>query len=224
MSKEDFKEGYLKALAKNHRDSVFATTTPEEQLLMLSGARLNWVGEYINDESIHWTFQSLKVDDITLSGTGPEWDRIIRSQAEMNPAKLRELMQNPEIAKVFANATNNGLPILVRKDEGKLKVLDGMNRVIYAIGQGQEEIEAYVGEREGQSRALIEAHILYDFIRAYRQRRGSTQDFKGGLRFLVESYANAHDLLRVRFSEEWVHDEEISKIITEVLNPQNSNS
>lgn len=218
MPKEDFQPNYLNQLAQNHQENVVSNRPPEELLLMYSGALLNWVGEYINDESIKWTFQNLPVDSLTLSGTGPEWDKIIRGYAEMSPAKLRELMKNEEIARVFANATNNGLPILVRKDEDNLKVLDGMNRVISAIRDGQVEIEAYIGERISEPKPIIEPHVLYDFIRAFKQRGGNAADFKGGLRFLVSSYANAKELLEKRFSEEWVHDDTTSKLIAEVLN------
>lgn len=217
MPKTDFEPGYLEKLAQNHEKKAMANTTPAEMLLVYSGALLNWVGEYINDKSINWKLQKIALDSLTLSGTGPEWDSIIRNKAQLSPAKLRDLMKDESIHAVFAGATNSGLPILVRKDGDQIKILDGMNRVISGIRDGQAEIEAYVGERTGEAEPMIEAHVIYDFIRAYKQRRGDAEEFKAALRFLVSHYVNARKLLETRFSDEWIHDEEISFLITEVL-------
>lgn len=214
---------YLEDLVQNHHDKVWKNLTPEDRLLMYSGARLNWVGEYINDENINWERRRLKIDDLTLTGTNPTWNKITIEQAERKPAKLRELMKNPKIRKVFAQSKFAKVPILVRtkeKDgETQLLVLDGMNRVIAAIRDGINEIDAYVGTRNGKPKAKIEPHVLYDLIRAYQQRGGNIDDLMAALRFLVNAYDNARGLLLERFSGDWIRDEELSKKIKEqVLN------
>ena len=219
MPSNQIPKEYLKALVQNHHDKVLKDSTPEDRLLMYSGARLNWVGEYINDKSINWELRHLKIDDITLTGTNPTWNKITLEQAERKPAKLRELMKDPKIRKVFAQSKFDKVPVLVRtreKDgETQLLVLDGMNRVIAAIRDGITEIDAYVGTRKGEPKPEIEPHVLYDLIRAYQQRGGNADDLMAALRFLVNAYDNSRDLLLTRFSGDWIRDEELSKKIRE---------
>lgn len=217
MPKSDFPDEYLKGLEENHRQKVEQALNPAERLLLYSGARLNWVGEYINDESIHWQLENIPVDNLTLTGTSPEWNAIIIDRAEKNPQKLRALLKEPDVAAMFTNSQYIDIPILVRKEENKLKVLDGMNRTIAAIRDGISEIRAYVGTREGKPSPIVEPHVLYDFIRAFQQRGGNVEDFKGGLRFLIDSYSNARDVLTNRLGPEWIRDEKIQQIIKEVI-------
>lgn len=217
MPKEDFREGYLDELANTQDAKALIGRTPSERLLVSSGALLNWTGEWINDTSVTWTFQTLKIDDITLTGMGQDWNEINLERAGKSPAKLRELIDSdPAVREKVQTATSRDFPILIRKEEDKLKVLDGMNRVISAVRDGKNEIEAYVGKRTGEAKPVLEPHVIYDFIRSYKQQRGDALDFRGGLRFLVANFANARDLLLTRFSDEWVRDEEISKIIKEI--------
>ncbi|MEX1061529.1 MAG: hypothetical protein WEC39_00205 [Patescibacteria group bacterium] len=223
MPSNQIPQKYLEDLVQNHRKKIEKDANLEDQLLMYSGARLNWVGEYINDDSINWRLQRLNVDDLTLTGTNPEWNKIILDQAERNPAKLRELMKDPKIRKIFAKSKFAEVPILARtrEKEGKtdILVLDGMNRLIAAIRDGISEIDVYVGTRVGKPKAKIEPHVLYDLIRAYQQRGGSINDLIASLRFLVDAYDNTRELLLERFNGDWIRDEELSKKIKEqVLN------
>jgi hypothetical protein len=217
MPKSEFPNEYLVALEQNHRKKVEASSDPAERLLMYSGARLNWVGEYINDESIHWKLETVPVDSLTLTGTGPEWNAITLDRAEGNPAKLRELLKTPEIRQMFESSQYVDIPILVRREEDKLKILDGMNRTIAAVRDNIPEIRAYIGTRDGNPTPIVEPHIVYDFIRAYEQRGGNEEDLKGGLRFLLNAYSNVRELLETRFDPKWVRDEKMQQIIKEVL-------
>jgi hypothetical protein len=217
VPKTDFPKEYLEGLEKNHKEKVDRTLDTAEKLLMYSGARLNWVGEYINDESVKWELKTLPVDSLTLTGTGPAWNEIIINRAEAKPSKLRELLKDPKISKMFENSSYIDIPILVRKEGEKLKILDGMNRTIAAVRDNIKEISAYVGTRLGNPQPTIEPHVVYDFIRAYYQRGGDEDDFKGGLRYLLSSYANVKDLLKTRFNSTWVRDEKVQLLIKEVL-------
>ncbi len=217
MPKTDLPEEYLRDLEENHKKKVDQSLSIVERLLMYSGARMNWVGEYINDESIRWHLEKIPVNSLTLTGTTPQWNTIIIDRAEKSPSKLRELLKEPRIAAIFANSQYIDIPILVRKDEDKLKVLDGMNRTIAAIRDGIPEIRAYVGVREGKPTLIVEPHVIYDFIRAFQRRGGNGEDFKAGLRFLVNSYSNARDVLTKRLGPEWIKDEKIQTIIREVI-------
>jgi hypothetical protein len=217
MPKSDFPEAYLTALERNHREKVEASSDPAERLLMYSGARLNWVGEYINDASIRWRLEKVPVYSLTLTGTCPEWNAIILGRAEANPAKFRELLKRPDIKTMFQASQYTDIPILIRNEYGKLKILDGMNRTIAAIRDNIRGIRAYIGTREGVPVPIIEPHVIYDFIRAFHQREGNEEDFRGGLRFLLNSYTNVRKLLEARFNSRWVEDEKIQQIIKEVL-------
>lgn len=218
MPKTDFSKEYLEGLEKNHREKVDQALDSAGKLLMYSGARLNWVGEYVNDESIKWELKTVKVDELTLTGTGPEWNEIIIDRAKASPAMLRKLLKDPKIKRMFENSKFVDIPILVRREGDKLKILDGMNRTIAAIRDNINDIRAYVGTREGNALPIIiEAHVVYDFIRAFHQRGGDEDDFKGALRFLRNSYANVEELLNTRFNSKWVKDEKVQRLIKEVL-------
>ncbi len=218
MPKTNFPKKYLENLVKNHQEKIAKSQPdPADRLLTYSGSLLNWVGEYINDESISWQLKKISINNLTLTGTGPEWNEIVIKRAERKPEKLRKLLQEKKIKNLFQKAKFTDVPILVRKEDNKLKVLDGMNRAIAAIRDGKEEIKAYIGTRKGKPKPQIEPHVIYDFIRAFRQRKGNEEDFKAGLRFLIQAYSNTKKLLKTRFGPRWVNDKKINKLINEVL-------
>lgn len=218
MPKADFPKSYLEALAKNHQEKVSQSLQhPTDRLLIYSGSLLNWVGEYINDEGISWELKKIPVDSLTLTGTGPEWNKIIIKRAETKPSKLRKFFKDPKIKNIFKEATFTDVPILVRAEGNKLKVLDGMKRVIAAIRDGRNEIRAYVGTRKSKAQPKIEPHVIYDFIRAFQQRGGNEEDFKASLRFLINAYSNARKLLKTRLGPRWIDDKKINQLVDEVL-------
>lgn len=217
MPKEDFPKQYLEGLAKNLQGKAHQELEPSGQILMYSGSRLNWIGEYINDESIHWELRTLEVDSLTLTGTNPQWNEITLVQAQADPSKLRELLKDDKVRQLFDQAKFSDVPILVRTEDDKLKLLDGMNRTIAAIRDGIDEIQAYVGTRIGEPRAEIEPHVIYDIIKAYEQRGGNPNDFKASLRFLLHSYSNTRVLLEKRFSADWISDPKVQDVLNEIL-------
>ena len=219
MSKEDFPKEYLVGLVANHKRKVEETLQdPSGQLLMYSGALLNWEGEFINNEGVSWKLETVPLEKIVMTGTSPEWNNIILEKAERDPMKLRKLFEDENVRNVFRGSKFTDDPILIREDEeGKYKVLDGMNRVIAAARDRVDQVKAYVGRSIEKSKTEVEPHVVYDFIRAYQQRGGNEEDLKGGLRFLVDAYTNVRVLLRTRLGPEWIKDEKIQKIIKEVL-------
>lgn len=218
MSKKDFPSKYLEGLAENHQKKVLERfKDPADRLLMYSGALLNWVGEFINDESINWKLEKIPLKDIILTGTGPEWNEITYVKAERSPIKLRKLMKKKSIREMFKEAKYVDIPILIREVDGELKVLDGMKRVIAASRDGIDEIRAYVGREKGKSKPIVEPHVIYDFIRAFQLKRGSERDFQASIRFLVNAYSNTRKLLDERFSYEWIGDKHTVKLIKEAI-------
>lgn len=132
---------------------------------------------------------------------------------------MRELFEKePEAKNIFNDAIFDEVPILVRVDEEKYKVLDGMKRVIAAIRDGKTAIQAYVAEQNGIPKPKCEPHVVYDLLRAYQ--RGVNHDrteLISALVFLRKSYTNVDELLRNRFAKNWLPDDEMQEIIREAL-------
>lgn len=211
---------FLDRLVKHMQDKVNASQEPLEKLLTSCSAAMNWVADYITDETINWTKETLEIDDLYLTGTNPEWNAIIIDRCQRSPNKLKELLKtDPKVAALFSKAEFKDLPILVRQEEEKYKVLDGMQRTIAAIRDGKKTIEAFVARSSGKFRPNCEPHVVYDLLRAYH--RGINKDREGlvvALRFLRHSYANVENLLKTRFSKPYIPgDDEIQEIIREAL-------
>jgi hypothetical protein len=212
---QDYLENLIDHLTRKTRQ----TNKPEDLLLMLSGASLNWIADFVLDESVVWEKREIKVADLYLTGTNPEWNKVIIDKAQRSPEKLQQIMAEiPSVKGLFADCVFDNVPILVRVDGGKLKVLDGIHRLIAAIRDDRKTVIGYVGTKTGDSRPLCEAHVVYDFIRAYQ--RSAVKDREGliaALKFLKNNYVNVEGLLRNRFNADWVPDEDVQKIIAEVL-------
>lgn len=210
---------YLKELIKNLEAKNAKRQSYVDKLLMHSGAVLNWIGDYITDENAVWKKEKLLIDKLYLTGTNPEWNRIVIDICGRSPKKLREYFQKYSIAtKIFKDAVFENIPVLVRYDEGKYKMLDGMHRAVAAIRDGKKYIYAYVARINGKPKPKCEAHVIYDLLKAYQ--RGIHRDSKGlesSLLYLKKSYSNVERLLKNRFNKNWVHDREVQKIIKEVL-------
>ncbi|MBI2984230.1 MAG: ParB N-terminal domain-containing protein [Candidatus Kerfeldbacteria bacterium] len=212
---------YLGRLARHLKDKIeqHQQGQPLEQLLMSCSAAMNWIADFLTDPNVRWTKQELRVDDLWLTGTNPTWNAIIIDRCKRSPAELRAILRSdPQTAALFAEAEFDELPILVRVDDGKYKVLDGMHRVIAAIRDGRESVTAFVARLDGQPRPQCEPHVVYDLLRAYH--RGINRDRQAlvvALRFLRHAYANVDRLLRERFSKAWVPDDEMQAIIAEAL-------
>lgn len=129
------------------------------------------------------------------------------------------MQSDPKVAALFHDIVVEDMPILVREDEGKMKVLDGMHRVIAAIRDGKAMITAYTARQNSMPRPMCEPHVVHDLIRAYDRKL--TKDRQGmivELRYLRSCYANVDQLLRERFTGGWMPNQEIREIVDEVLN------
>ncbi len=210
---------YLGSLIEHLKQKVEFYQDPLDKLMMYSSAAMNWIADYITDENVKWTKEKLLVDDLYLTGTNPKWNKIIIEQCKRSPKKLKELFNsNKKIKKIFYEAKSSNLPILVRHEKGKLKVFDGMKRVISSIRDGRKTIWAYVVKPQNKQRPKCEPHVIYDLLKAYH--KGLNKDKKSliiALRFLRKSYANVDNLLKERFNKSWVPDDEVQKIIQESL-------
>jgi len=220
MPSKDFPQSYLEKLAEHEKDKVLQyLKDPAERMLVYSGVLLNWVGKYINDESIDWELKTVPLEKVVLTGTSPERNKILLEEGERDPIKVREIFEKrPEVKEMFEDDKFDETPILIRKtEEGELKVLDGMSRTVAAIREGKEELEAYVGTRKGDPEPKVEPHVIYDFIRAYQQRDLNEDDFLAAIRFLTQAYSNTKKILKTRLNKDWIGDEELAEKIQEAL-------
>lgn len=210
---------YLRGLAKALTRKA-DHYTDEEKLVMLSGAAMNWLGDFVTDENIQWEKKAIPIDSLYLTGTNPAWNKVIIDECKRSPINLRAYIANhkKEARSLFSAAKFSAVPILVRQDEGHRKVLDGMGRVVASIRSGKKSVVAYIASPVGVPRPACEPHVVYDLIRAYQ--RGSNKDKRGliaALRFLRKSYANVDNLLRERFNARWLPDSKLQSIIQKVL-------
>lgn len=210
---------YLTDMVKHMRHKFERHNGALEQLLVYSGAVLNWVGDFVTDSSISWTKEEINIEQLYLTGMGPDENVFIIDQAQRSPTKLREILRNNSVAqKIFAPLVFEDRPILIRFDDNKMKVLDGMHRVIGAIKEDRTTIIAYIAHSNGSPRPHCEPHVVYDLLRAYE--RGINTDSAGlitALRWLRQSYANVDQLLRSRFNDSWVRDSKTREIIRQAL-------
>lgn len=213
-------QAYLEELVASERQTFEASYSPLERLITYSGAAMNWVSDFILDPGVSWEKTVLAIDELYLTGTTPEWNTIIIEKANRNPHLLREIIASqPEVKMLFSTAKWSNKPILVRREEQKNKVFNGMHRVVAAICDGRTEISAFVGELTASSyQPVCEPHVVYDLLRAYiRQINPDRDGLITALRFLRKSYANVDALLHHRFNISGIPDPEIQKIIQETL-------
>ncbi|MBI2024819.1 MAG: hypothetical protein HYT03_01890 [Candidatus Harrisonbacteria bacterium] len=212
-------KGFLNGLAKQMREKVQNYQDPVEQLLTNCSAAMNWIADYITDENVEWTKEELTVDSLWLTGTNPEWNEVIIKKGARSPSKLHELIKTDKtVAGLFSELKFDEVPILVRLDEEKYKVLDGMKRVIAAIRDDRITVVAFVAIASGVPAPKCEPHVVYDLLRSYQ--RGTNKDQEGliaALRFLRKSYANVSNLLINRFDSSWIAAIEVREIIQEAL-------
>lgn len=210
---------FVQALAQRMRAKVEASQDTLDQLLADCGMQLNWVGEWLTDKEVAWKKRELLIDNLTLTGTQPAWNTVILDECERSPKKLRErLASDVSAQELFSGAIADGLPILVRIDGETTKVLDGMRRTIAAIRDGQEKIWAWVGRRTGKGQPVCEPHVIYDLLRVYDEGiNPDRSELSVALRYLKQSFANVESLLRRRFDRERVRNDELQKVIAEVL-------
>ncbi len=210
---------YLNNLVERFKEWFAVSQKPLDQLITYSGVAMNSIGDYISDENVSWKEEALPVDDLWLTGTNPEWNAIVMKRCEQSPQKLRALFEaKPAVAHLFDRAQYDDRPILVRYEDDKYKVLDGMHRTIAAIRDGKTELKAFVATLAGVPQPKCEAHVIYDLLRPYARKINTNREqLIGALRFLRHSYVNVDNLLKNRFSKEWLPDDEIQKIIQEAL-------
>ncbi len=209
----------LRLLTESAEEKARRGKTDVERLVTASGAVLNWVGDMMSDPDWVWERRMVDITELTLTGTNPVMNEIIINRAQRSPKLLKEIIdREPETRALFAAATWREDPILVRREGEKLKIFDGMHRTIAAIRDGRTTIDVIIGTPPDRPLPMCEPHVVYDLLRPWLQQR--TNDRAGliaALRYLRAAYRNVDELLRQRFSIDWVNDPELQNIIQESL-------
>lgn len=207
---------YLHELIQSEKTRFEENSTDLEKLVTYTSASLNWISDFVLDPGIMWQRRTLLIEELYLTGTIPEWNKVIIDEAQRDPQQLKDLFDTkPAIKDLFKAAVWNEKPILVRKEDGKNKVFNGMHRVIAAIRDEKKEIDAFVGELTDNSyHPVCEPHVVYDLLRAYIRKINTDRDgLIIALRFLRKAYTNVDALLRYRFDSSGIPDKEIQLII-----------
>lgn len=216
------REEVLQKMTGRLQDRFEKRWTEGLKLLAYTGGLLNWIGDYITDENINWSKQFIGIDNLRLTGTTPEFNEIIIHKCQRDPKKLRQIINaNEKVRDLFGDLDYDpDDPILLRYENKIYHVLDGMYEVVAAIRDGYEELEVYIATpTSGRPRPYCEPHLIYDLLRPYQ--RGYNQDTAGliaALRYVKNSYCNAEELIRKRFSDQWIVDnKKIHSAIKQVL-------
>jgi hypothetical protein len=210
---------YLEMLVHETKIQFEKSHSTLEKLLTYSSAQMNWIADYILDPGVTWSEkQEVAIADLWLTGTNPEWNAIIIDKAERSPTKLHQIFESdPQTLALFENLVFDITPILVRKEDSKLKVLDGMHRVVAAIKENHSHIQAYIATPGDIPQPQCEPHVVYDLIRAYHRDPTNKEGLVAALRYLRHAYTNVDVLLQQRFSSTWIQDQDTHKVIEEAL-------
>ncbi|MCL5795154.1 MAG: hypothetical protein M1338_02255, partial [Patescibacteria group bacterium] len=150
--------------------------------------------------------------------------KILIGKCQRSIEKFRELIKNnPKIRKQFeSKAAFDDTAILVRNSDkkGYYRVLDGMHRFIGAILSNKKTIQIYLPINEKECLPVCEAHTVYDLIRAFERNTNDKEGEKElyyALKLLSRTYSNVKGLLSRRFNKNYVHNEDVQKIIQKII-------
>ncbi|MDA9129214.1 hypothetical protein N9J72_01935 [Candidatus Gracilibacteria bacterium] len=218
-------EKYLQSLVEHEMSTYFKEYCKDSRqaMILLGGVALNFMGDLLGNPESQFTHMQIKISDIILTGTNPEVNTIVLDMAERDPIKLGILLrENKEIKKVLGEFASQGTETIlaVKIDNVKYKVFDGMHRIIGHILAEKEYIDAYVLENYGEFFPKIEAHVVYDIIKAFQRSDKTLQDEQdciGALRLLVKNTKNSQKILQERFDIKHLPDSQVQSLITQAL-------
>lgn len=216
---------YLESLVLHEVGTYFKKycSDPRRAMILLWWVALNNMGDLLWNDLAQYEKREILVSDIILWGTNPKINKIILEKAEKDPMKLKNIANTSlEIYNTlddFASYGNESI-LLVDIWWEKYKIFDGMHRVVGHILKNKRTISAYVLTNYWEFKPNIEAHVLYDLIKAFQRSSRSIQDKKDliwALRLLVKNTENATKILEQRFDISHLNDPEIQENIQEAL-------
>lgn len=217
-------ETYIENLAQHEKEVSQSDLGARESILVNSGIRLNWLGDFLANSKIKYSLKTLPVEKILFTGTNLDWNEVLIDRCQRSVLKFRELVnQDGKLKKLFEkDSSYDKRPLLVRPDqkEGYYLVVDGMHRFVGAVLAGESQVQAFVPLNLDETLPVCEPHIIYDLIRGYIRNAKDEEgkkDLYHALRLLLRTYANAEQLLRERFNSKYVDDEDVQEVIGDAL-------
>lgn len=124
--------------------------------------RLNYVFFFVGKSGVSWSEERWRISDLTLTGMKPDINAVTYSpEIERSPTKFRDYLKiyfndhpqdDPKKLEQFRlNQKPVNYPwMILREEDGKIKLLDGTNRLIKLMFLGEEEIVAFVGRKNSK--------------------------------------------------------------------------
>jgi hypothetical protein len=112
--------------------------------------RANGVFDYLEGGQFQWNERVVSIDEITLGGMSPEITKVIYSdEVKQSPHKLIEFVHNHPGDKRFEEIQPRDVPenrqtLLLREEDGIIKMLDGSHRFLAMAMSGKTSFRAYI--------------------------------------------------------------------------------
>ena len=195
------------------------TLSPDELwgwLCALSARRLNDVATFLSDDSFTWYLEEVPLEQLRLTGVNPVVNALTVERAEGEPLTLRRLVQQePAVRQLLLD---EGVEPTLRspyepllcvesrpgddKYAGKLRVFDGMHRLLSAVLDDRSTVRAWVGRLTNPAgRPLVDPAAVRALIKLWRECPPDTDKatlaatLQQLARCYIATYANAHQVL-----------------------------
>lgn len=148
---------------------------------LASTYRLNPMFRYLSDSGYSWREESVDISTLTLTNMNPAIDAVTYSpEINHDPLKFRDYLL--EYFKEHPSDDPLGLEqfrpagkkihyptIYLEEIDGKLKMLDGSNRVIASLLQGKSSIHAYIAKRTSPGKPMIGDSTFFILQKLYER-------------------------------------------------------
>ena len=218
-------EKYLKKLVEHELWTYFKKycSNPRQAMIILWWVALNSMWDFLWNEDAKFERKNVKIDDIYLTWTSPDINKITIDICNRDVKKLRELIKRDLKIKgkleKWASFWNETI-LLIDLWDWKYKSFDWMHRMVWHILLWKSEIDAYVLKNYWEFLPDNEPHVVYDIIKSYQRSKRTKQDkydLKWALRLLINNTWNIKELLMNRFNSNYLKDNEIQEIIKELI-------
>jgi hypothetical protein len=186
--------------------------------------RLNPMFRYLSDTGYSWREESVDISTLTLTNMNPAIDAVTYSPAiDHDPLKLRDYLL--EYFKVHPQTDPLGLEqfrpagkkiqypaIYLEEIDGKLKMLDGSNRVMATLLQGNTTIHAFIAKRTKAGKPWIGDNTFFVLQKLYERSNDADKVLIISMvKLLMRESADGRDAVK-NYWVDHVKDEEGKKI------------
>ncbi|HSX02962.1 MAG TPA: hypothetical protein VLI05_06680 [Candidatus Saccharimonadia bacterium] len=185
-------------------------------LSALSARRLNDVGTVLSDDSFTWKLEEVPLEQFVLTGVNPQVNALTIERAKGQPLALRQLArQEPTVRRLLLD---EGVEPALRPDyepllcaesrpsetkyAGKLRVFDGMHRLLAAVLGNEMTLQAWVGRLTNEAgRPFVSPAAVRALLKLWREcppsidKAALAAALQQVARSYVATYANARHVL-----------------------------